>query len=132
MPRRRGAGSGSLDCGCGPGSLRFINGLFEANRNRAPAILIASQIIRDELAKRRCRRSDRVSGYLRIPRTYLTQRFSRHAARDALFTADDGTPAAWAYRHIEANGHSSDGLLWIDPAENHVNTAESRFAACLN
>jgi pyruvate dehydrogenase (quinone) len=25
---------------CGPGSLHFINGLFEANRNRAPVILI--------------------------------------------------------------------------------------------
>jgi pyruvate dehydrogenase (quinone) len=34
---------------CGPGSLHFINGLFDANRNRAPVILIASQIIRDEL-----------------------------------------------------------------------------------
>src|SRR5271156_7094640 len=34
---------------CGPGSLHFINGLFEANRNRAPVILIATQIIRDEL-----------------------------------------------------------------------------------
>src|SRR5713101_8388018 len=33
----------------GPGSLHFINGIFEANRNRAPVILIASQIIRDEL-----------------------------------------------------------------------------------
>ncbi len=34
---------------CGPGSLHFINGIYEANRNRAPVILIASQIIRDEL-----------------------------------------------------------------------------------
>ncbi|MBO9602803.1 MAG: ubiquinone-dependent pyruvate dehydrogenase [Novosphingobium sp.] len=34
---------------CGPGSLHFINGLFESHRNRAPVILIASQIIRDEL-----------------------------------------------------------------------------------
>jgi thiamine pyrophosphate-dependent acetolactate synthase large subunit-like protein len=34
---------------CGPGNLHFINGIFEANRNRAPVILIASQIIRDEL-----------------------------------------------------------------------------------
>ena len=34
---------------CGPGSLHFINGIFEANRNRAPVVLIASQIIRDEL-----------------------------------------------------------------------------------
>ena len=34
---------------CGPGSLHFINGIVEANRNRAPVILIASQIIRDEL-----------------------------------------------------------------------------------
>jgi pyruvate dehydrogenase (quinone) len=39
-----------------------------------------------------------------IPGTYLTQVISRHAAKDALFTADDGTAAAWAYRHIEANG----------------------------
>jgi len=34
---------------CGPGSLHFINGIFEANRNRAPVLLIASQIVRDEL-----------------------------------------------------------------------------------
>ena len=34
---------------CGPGSLHFINGIVEANRNRAPIILIASQITRDEL-----------------------------------------------------------------------------------
>src|ERR1700734_432971 len=33
---------------CGPGSLHFINGLYEAHRNRAPVVLIASQIIRDE------------------------------------------------------------------------------------
>jgi pyruvate dehydrogenase (quinone) len=25
---------------CGPGSLHFINGLYEANRNRSPVILI--------------------------------------------------------------------------------------------
>src|SRR5580700_8489712 len=34
---------------CGPGSLHFINGLYEANRNRAPVILIASQIVREDL-----------------------------------------------------------------------------------
>lgn len=34
---------------CGPGSLHFINGLFESHRNRAPLVLIASQIVRDEL-----------------------------------------------------------------------------------
>lgn len=39
-----------------------------------------------------------------IPGSYLTKVISRYAAKDALFTADDGTPAAWAYRHIEANG----------------------------
>jgi len=33
---------------CGPGSLHFINGLFESHRNRAPVILIASQITSDE------------------------------------------------------------------------------------
>ncbi|QIG95946.1 thiamine pyrophosphate-dependent enzyme [Bradyrhizobium sp. 6(2017)] len=39
-----------------------------------------------------------------IPGSYLTKVISQHAAKDALFTADDGTPAAWAYRHIETNG----------------------------
>jgi pyruvate dehydrogenase (quinone) len=34
---------------CGPGSLHFINGLYEANRNRAPVILFASQVVRSEL-----------------------------------------------------------------------------------
>src|ERR1700691_2834978 len=34
---------------CGPGSLHFINGLYEANRNHAPVILIASQILRQDL-----------------------------------------------------------------------------------
>ncbi|TGV07673.1 ubiquinone-dependent pyruvate dehydrogenase [Alcaligenaceae bacterium 429] len=34
---------------CGPGSLHFINGLMESHRNRAPVVLIASQIVRDEL-----------------------------------------------------------------------------------
>lgn len=39
-----------------------------------------------------------------IPGSYLTKVISQHAAKDALFTADDGTPAAWAYRHIQTNG----------------------------
>jgi pyruvate dehydrogenase (quinone) len=34
---------------CGPGSLHFINGLYEANRNGAPVILIATQIVRPDL-----------------------------------------------------------------------------------
>ena len=34
---------------CSPGSLHFINGLYEANRNRAPVILIATQIVRRDL-----------------------------------------------------------------------------------
>jgi pyruvate dehydrogenase (quinone) len=34
---------------CGPGSLHFINGLYEANRNRAPVILIASQIVQQDI-----------------------------------------------------------------------------------
>jgi pyruvate dehydrogenase (quinone) len=34
---------------CGPGSLHFINGLYEANRNRAPVILIASQIVSPDI-----------------------------------------------------------------------------------
>lgn len=34
---------------CGPGSLHFINGLMEAQRNGAPVVLIASQISRDEI-----------------------------------------------------------------------------------
>ena len=34
---------------CGPGSLHFINGLYEANRNRAPVILLATQIVRHDM-----------------------------------------------------------------------------------
>ena len=34
---------------CGPGSLHFVNGLWESNRNRAPVVLIASQLAREEL-----------------------------------------------------------------------------------
>jgi pyruvate dehydrogenase (quinone) len=34
---------------CGPGSLHFINGLLDAHRSHAPVVLIASQVIRDEL-----------------------------------------------------------------------------------
>ena len=34
---------------CGPGSLHFINGLYESHRNRVPVVLIASQIVRNEI-----------------------------------------------------------------------------------
>ncbi len=34
---------------CGPGSLHFINGLYEANRNRARVIVIATQIVRQDI-----------------------------------------------------------------------------------
>ena len=34
---------------CGPGGLHFINGIFESNRNRAPMVLIASQVVTAEL-----------------------------------------------------------------------------------
>src|ERR1700732_1641110 len=34
---------------CGPGSLHFINGLYEATPTRAPVILIATQIMRQDL-----------------------------------------------------------------------------------
>ena len=34
---------------CGPGSLHFINGVYDAHRNGAPMVLIASQIARDSL-----------------------------------------------------------------------------------
>lgn len=34
---------------CGPGSLHFINGLYDSHRSRAPVVLIASQIVRDEI-----------------------------------------------------------------------------------
>ena len=34
---------------CGPGSLHFINGIYESNRNRSPLVLIASQVATSEL-----------------------------------------------------------------------------------
>src|SRR5271156_4935668 len=48
---------------CGPGSLHFINGLYEANRNRAPVILIASQIIRPDLGFQSIQEVDLVEVY---------------------------------------------------------------------
>ncbi len=48
---------------CGPGSLHFINGLYEANRNRAPVILIATQIVRQDLGSNRSRRSTSTQVY---------------------------------------------------------------------
>ena len=34
---------------CGPGSLHFLNGIIESHRNRAPVILIASQVVSSEI-----------------------------------------------------------------------------------
>ena len=34
---------------CGPGSLHFVNGLFEAHRNRAPVVLIATQVATSQM-----------------------------------------------------------------------------------
>src|ERR1700733_9231532 len=48
---------------CGPGSLHFINGLYEANRNRAPVILIASQIVRPDLGFQSIQEVDLVEVY---------------------------------------------------------------------
>ena len=37
---------------CGPGSLHFVNGLFESHRNGAPVLLIASDVARPEVGLR--------------------------------------------------------------------------------
>ncbi len=37
---------------------------------------------------------------------YLTQTISRHAAPDAVFTADGGSPMVWSLRHIAATGQN--------------------------
>ena len=34
---------------CGPGSLHFVNGIFESHRNGAPVVLIASDVARNEV-----------------------------------------------------------------------------------
>ena len=34
---------------CGPGSLHFVNGIFEAHRNRAPVVLIATQVATQQM-----------------------------------------------------------------------------------
>jgi pyruvate dehydrogenase (quinone) len=39
-----------------------------------------------------------------ISGTYLTKIINKHAADDALFTADDGTAAVWMLRHIDTGG----------------------------
>ncbi len=40
----------------------------------------------------------------KIPGQYLASLIDRHAAEDAVFSADDGTPVVWAGRLIRANG----------------------------
>lgn len=37
---------------CGPGSLHFVNGIFESHRNGAPVVLIASDVARTEVGLR--------------------------------------------------------------------------------
>jgi len=39
-----------------------------------------------------------------ISGTYLTKIINKHAADDALFAADDGTPLVWMLRHIDTGG----------------------------
>jgi pyruvate dehydrogenase (quinone) len=39
-----------------------------------------------------------------ISGTYLTKIINKHAAEDALFAADDGTPTVWMLRHIDTGG----------------------------
>jgi pyruvate dehydrogenase (quinone) len=39
-----------------------------------------------------------------ISGTYLTKIINKHAAKDALFAADDGTAAVWMLRHIDTGG----------------------------
>ncbi|RKS85041.1 pyruvate dehydrogenase (quinone) [Orbus hercynius] len=48
---------------CGPGSLHFINGIYEANRNGAPVVLIASQLATDTLGSDFPQEVDFVSVY---------------------------------------------------------------------
>jgi pyruvate dehydrogenase (quinone) len=48
---------------CGPGSLHFINGLYEANRNRAPVVLIATQIVRSDIGFQSIQEVDLVEVY---------------------------------------------------------------------
>ena len=65
---------------CGPGSLHFINGLYEANRNRAPVILIATQIVRQDMGFRiypRDRLQRRLQGLQRLLRNDPTPEQAR-------------------------------------------------------
>ena len=48
---------------CGPGSLHFINGLYEANRNRAPVVLIATRIVRGDIGFQSIQEVDLVEVY---------------------------------------------------------------------
>ena len=52
---------------CGPGSLHFINGLYEANRNRAPVVLIATQIVRQDIGFSSVQEVDLIGEALVVP-----------------------------------------------------------------
>ncbi len=62
-----------------------------------------SNVIRSRGENRR--RRERVgSGCGGFSGTYLTKLINKHAAADAIFAVDDGTPLVWTCRHVDTGG----------------------------
>ncbi|WP_392563008.1 thiamine pyrophosphate-binding protein [Orbus sturtevantii] len=70
---------------CGPGSLHFINGIYEAQRNGAPVILIASQLPTDTLGSDFPQEVDFTNIYKNCS-VFCQQVVNAHSAR-RIFTA---------------------------------------------
>ena len=81
---------------CGPGSLHFINGLFESHRNRAPVVLIASQITNDEQASTFRRKwTSRRSTERAVFSAARSARLSKQGARRRWRRRPPSQSAAW-------------------------------------
>lgn len=65
---------------CGPGSLHFINGIYEAQRNGAPVVLIASQLATETLGSDFPQEVDFVSVYQSCS-VFCQQVINPHSAR---------------------------------------------------
>jgi pyruvate dehydrogenase (quinone) len=74
---------------------------------------------RDKLVGRRIRAAEThrskavASSRGTIPPIYLTELINRHAAGDALFCADDGTPTVCTHRHARSISNTSSRKMTV-------------------
>ena len=117
---------------CGPGSLHFINGIFESHRNGAPVVLVASDVARAEVGLQFPQEVDQRSLYRQasvfceaISHPSQARRITALAAQAALsrggvavvvvngdmFTASDDDALPWSVHRAEPRTRPGDAEL---------------------